>query len=290
MKKTVVFLVLTVLLQMFSAAGYAAEPVIYTTADENYSEEGGWATTTNSLLQGYNGAPSRFCSGTGSAKWIPELEHGTYKVSVYKVVHQNALQTQIFEILHHGKRDYAVVDFTTGEPGWVELGTYDFYGDGDDYIAVTREAGGDSNKVTRMLAVSFELVSKINEAIPENKPPVVEGEKPEIQEPEAVSDAVVPQKEGDVMLIGATDAVYSELKGEWTTSNVKGHDGKPSYYSAKLNSAFTYRPLMPAGKYRVEYYKIVSDYSWRALPPASSYEKQKKVWQKAIDKIMENYR
>ena len=36
--------------------------------------------------------------------------------------------------------------------------------------------------------------------------------------------------------------------------------------------------------------KIVSDYSWRALPPASSYEKQKKVWQKAIDKIMENYR
>lgn len=35
--------------------------------------------------------------------------------------------------------------------------------------------------------------------------------------------------------------------------------------------------------------KIVSDYSWRALPPASSYEKQKKIWQKNIEKIMENY-
>lgn len=35
--------------------------------------------------------------------------------------------------------------------------------------------------------------------------------------------------------------------------------------------------------------KIVSDFSWRALPPASSYEKQKKGWQKMIEKIMENY-
>ena len=35
--------------------------------------------------------------------------------------------------------------------------------------------------------------------------------------------------------------------------------------------------------------KIVSDYSWRAIAPASAYAAQKKVWQKAIDKILENY-
>jgi hypothetical protein len=35
--------------------------------------------------------------------------------------------------------------------------------------------------------------------------------------------------------------------------------------------------------------KIVSDYSWHATPPASSFAKQKKVWQKMIDKIMDNY-
>ena len=35
--------------------------------------------------------------------------------------------------------------------------------------------------------------------------------------------------------------------------------------------------------------KIVSDYSWRSIAPASAFKAQKKVWQKAIDKIMENY-
>ncbi|MBR5680785.1 MAG: hypothetical protein IKX19_09040, partial [Clostridia bacterium] len=35
--------------------------------------------------------------------------------------------------------------------------------------------------------------------------------------------------------------------------------------------------------------KIVSDYSWRSVAPASAFKAQKKVWQKAIDKILENY-
>ena len=35
--------------------------------------------------------------------------------------------------------------------------------------------------------------------------------------------------------------------------------------------------------------KIVSDYSYRAIAPASAYAAQKKVWQKAIEKILENY-
>lgn len=35
--------------------------------------------------------------------------------------------------------------------------------------------------------------------------------------------------------------------------------------------------------------KIVSDYSWRAISPASAFASQKKVWQKAIEKILESY-
>ena len=35
--------------------------------------------------------------------------------------------------------------------------------------------------------------------------------------------------------------------------------------------------------------KIVSDYSLRAIPPASAFEKQKKAWEKSIEKILKNY-
>ena len=35
--------------------------------------------------------------------------------------------------------------------------------------------------------------------------------------------------------------------------------------------------------------KIVSDYSWRAIDPVSAYTSQKKVWEKAIEKILESY-
>ncbi|MBO7404749.1 MAG: hypothetical protein J6V24_07275, partial [Clostridia bacterium] len=35
--------------------------------------------------------------------------------------------------------------------------------------------------------------------------------------------------------------------------------------------------------------KIVSDYSFRAIAPASAFKSQKKVWEKAIEKILENY-
>ena len=35
--------------------------------------------------------------------------------------------------------------------------------------------------------------------------------------------------------------------------------------------------------------KIVSDYSYRAIAPASAFKSQKKVWEKAIEKILENY-
>lgn len=261
MKKIAVLVAAIMVFSMVSLPVFAGETIYMTTSDGNYFEEGGWKTTTNSLIKGYNDAPSRYLSSEGSAFWIPEFEQGEYKLYVYKTVHQNSLSEQTFEIVHRGKIDYAVVDFTTGTAGWVELGIYDFWGDGDDKIAVYRENGINSSKATRLSAISFELVKKIDDPIPEPKPEIQGGStsKPQKSEEEIVSDEVVePVNPGDVMVIPASNEYFAELKGNWTHTGVTGHNGNGSYYAGGSGAYAKYIPFMPAGKYKVEYFKPVN--------------------------------
>ncbi len=261
MKRIAKILAVMLLFSLLTLPVAAEDLIVFTTADSNYSEEGSWQTTTNSAIQGYPGVPSRYLSSEGSAKWIPQLKQGTYKVFVYKTVHESSLFAQVFEIIHRGKTDYAVVDFTTGEPGWTEIGTFDFWGDGDDSISVYREDGLDQNKVTRLSAIAFELVSLIDEPIPEEKPEIIPGTPPEIEEPEPeipVSDVKAPEKVGDSMLIPANDPIYAKQNGEWKETFVAvGYNGISSYYASASGSSFTYTPYMPAGKYKVEIFRPV---------------------------------
>ncbi len=263
MKKTAYLLLFVMVFSLLVIPATAADVIVYTTADENYTETGSWSTTTKAELQGPEGSISRYASKEAEASWVPHFAQGTYKVSVYKVVHQNSLNNQVFEIVHRGKTDYAVVDFTTGQNGWVELGTYDFWGDGDDWISVTRAAGVKEDYATRMLAVSFELIAPINEPIPEVKPEVQPGEKPEFeQETAKIPEIKEPEKVGDVMLIPASNPLYCKHDGAWSVSNAAvGYDGSGSYYASKKDNSFTYLPYMPAGKYKVEIFKSVHEWS-----------------------------
>ena len=260
MKKTALLLVVIMLFSVLSVPVFAAEEIIYTTADANYTEEGVWKTTTNPAVVGYPGVPSRYISSEGSAQWVPKFKQGTYKVKVYKTVHPSSLYAQIFEICHHGKIDYAVVDFTRGEKGWAELGTFDFWGDGDDYIKTWREDGGAPNKVARLSAVSFELVSEIKDPIPSPKPEIIKSEMPEIGEdvPDETEIIAKPEKVGDVMVIPAENSLYCKQKGEWAQTNAApGYNSPLSYYCSSNNGSFIYTPYMPAGKYKVEIFKTV---------------------------------
>ena len=263
MKKAISFMLAVVMvLSVISVPVLGAEVIIYTTADENCSETGTWKTTTNSALQYTDPkVPSRYNSETGTLTWVPKFKQGTYKVSVYKTVHKNSLTNQVYEIVHRGKTDYATVNFTEGKNGWVELGTYDFWGDGDDYVKIDRDGKGvDVDHSHRATAISFELVELINEPIPSEKPEVLPGKKPNVQyiEEEIVTSTVVkPQKEGDVMTIPADDPFYAMLKGQWQKSEqVQGAFGG-CYYVSASNSSFSYVPYMPAGTYKVEFFKSV---------------------------------
>ena len=247
------------------ASAAKADPIIYTTADDNYFETGNWATTDNPALQSLEGVPSRYLAYKGNAYWVPELAHGKYKVSVYRTVHSASQDNQIYEIVHHGKTDYAVVSFTSGEKGWVELGTFDFWGDGDDYIKTSRPDKLNTGKPLRMHAISFELVEEIKTPIPENKAATAPGKMPAVNlivgessgtekvEDQRVSTVVKPEKKGDVMLIPAGDPFYYVASGTWgKTDSAKGYDDGLSHFTSTPKGKFTYTPFMPAGKYKVE--------------------------------------
>ncbi|MBQ7039208.1 MAG: hypothetical protein IJN39_01430, partial [Clostridia bacterium] len=145
--------------------------------------------------------------------------------------------------------------------------TFDFWGDGDDYVKVTREAGLDSNKPVRMHAISFELVEEIKTPIPAQKPAVIPGVIPDVEpitgetnfvEDTRKSTAVKPEKVGDVMLIPAGDPFYYVASGMWGQSDsAKGHDGGVSHYTSTPKGKYTYTPYMPAGKYKVEIFMPV---------------------------------
>ena len=59
MKKTALLLAVIMLFSVLSVPVFAAEEIIYTTADANYTEEGVWETTSNPAVVGYPGVPSR---------------------------------------------------------------------------------------------------------------------------------------------------------------------------------------------------------------------------------------
>jgi poly(3-hydroxybutyrate) depolymerase len=61
-------------------------------------------------------------------------------------------------VAHKGKEEAFDVDCTKGEEGWMELGVFDFSGNGSEYVLVTRVSPDSENIATRAIAVKSKLV------------------------------------------------------------------------------------------------------------------------------------
>ncbi|MGQ7888988.1 golvesin C-terminal-like domain-containing protein [Paenibacillus sp. WC2504] len=104
-----------------------------------YTTEGSWS---QSNLAGYKiGVKSRYSTVQGSsATWKAQLPAGKYTVSIYKIVHTTANDNHVkVEVKHQSVTEVMYIDATVGTSSWVNLGTFDFTGDGSEYVRLTRE-------------------------------------------------------------------------------------------------------------------------------------------------------
>ncbi|MEK3913783.1 hypothetical protein NSU08_21350 [Paenibacillus sp. FSL H7-0331] len=104
-----------------------------------YATEGSWS---QSNLAGYKiGVKSRYSTVQGSsATWKAQFPEGRYTVSIYKLVHTTANDNHVkVEVKHQSVTEATYIDATVGSSGWVNLGTFDFTGDGSEYVRLTRE-------------------------------------------------------------------------------------------------------------------------------------------------------
>jgi hypothetical protein len=104
-----------------------------------YATEGSWS---QSNLAGYKiGVKSRYSTVQGSsATWKAMFPEGRYTVSIYKLVHTTANDNHVkVEVKHKSVTESTYIDATVGSSGWVNLGTFDFTGDGSEYVRLTRE-------------------------------------------------------------------------------------------------------------------------------------------------------
>lgn len=136
------------------AAAYRSIVIDY--GDEGYSESGSW--TTSAGVKGANGSSTRYTSiGGSSITWNPRLKAGTVTVSVYKVNWPDKADPKVkVDVVHNGKTDSFNLNMTTPSSGWIELGTFDFSGNGVEYVSLTRTTGSSSLIYTRADAVKFE--------------------------------------------------------------------------------------------------------------------------------------
>ena len=148
-------------------AGHAASSdlLIIDNGDPGYTENPAW---TSSSIKGYNGTSTRVTGGVGhTASWAPAAGtvQGHYKVSLYKVKRPTASDDPNvkIDIVHGGQTDTRHLDFTQGESGWVELGTFAFDGTGSEYVRMTKITTL-GNTFIHADAVKFERIEASSDA------------------------------------------------------------------------------------------------------------------------------
>ncbi|CAG7652198.1 cadherin-like beta sandwich domain-containing protein [Paenibacillus allorhizosphaerae] len=124
--------------------------------DPGYAESGTWSSSTT--VKGYANSASRYTTVVNSSiTWRPNVTAGQVKVSYYKVNWPDKADPRVkVDIVHNGKTDTVYVDLTPATSGWVELGEYDFAGEGSEYVKLTRISASGSVIYTRADAVKFE--------------------------------------------------------------------------------------------------------------------------------------
>lgn len=126
--------------------------------DPGYTENGTWQISFG--VRGYNNTSTRYGSNPGAyAQWTPDLQAGTYRVTLYKTVHASSDNKGQIDVVHYTGTSTTAIDFTAGSPGWVDLGTYYFAGGAQGYVRNTRSGG-----FARTDAVKFEKIFLIPEA------------------------------------------------------------------------------------------------------------------------------
>ncbi|MGG1554219.1 cadherin-like beta sandwich domain-containing protein [Paenibacillus ferrarius] len=130
--------------------------IILDYGDNGYSERGTWLTSTT--VKGYNNTGTRYTtSPNDSVTWKPSVTAGTAAVSFYKVNWPDKADPNVkVEIVHNGITETRSLDLTSASEGWVDLGTYDFAGNDNEYIRVTRVSDIGKTIYTRVDAVKFE--------------------------------------------------------------------------------------------------------------------------------------
>lgn len=102
-----------------------------------YIAEGSWS---QSNLSGYKtGIKSRYTTVQGSsATWKAQFPEGKYAVSIYKIAHTSGQDSNVkVEVMHKSVSEVTYIN-QSSDPGWVDLGTFDFTGDGSEYVKLTR--------------------------------------------------------------------------------------------------------------------------------------------------------
>jgi hypothetical protein len=143
-----------------------------------YTTEGSW---NQSNLAGYKiGVKSRYTTVQGSsATWKGQFPEGKYTVSIFKLVHTTANDNHVkVEVKHKTGTEVTYIDATVGSSGWVNLGTFDFTGDGSEYVRLTRETPTTVDPptlpadmiYTRVDAVKFERHSVSPELLANEEP------------------------------------------------------------------------------------------------------------------------
>ncbi|MDR6878821.1 cadherin-like beta sandwich domain-containing protein [Bacillus sp. 3255] len=143
--------------------------VVDSTDPVHYTETGTWK---QSGLAGYNpNVRSRYTEMQGAtATWQPMLPASKFNVSFYNIVRSPGADPSVqIEIKHAAGTEVRMLNASVGASGWVELGTYDFTGDGTEYVRMTRLTATSNPPAfevyTRADAVKFDEVEDAEIAV-----------------------------------------------------------------------------------------------------------------------------
>ena len=130
------------------------EEVIVDNEESNTTSTGSWDLQNDRKNKAYGDNFRLASGGTGSTySWQPALTGGTYEVYAYWTTNRKYSTTAPYTISHAGINDVVTVDQTTNGTQWNLLGTFDFTGDGSEYVELS-----DSNGKVVADAIKFVLV------------------------------------------------------------------------------------------------------------------------------------
>lgn len=128
-----------------------------------YEEAGNWVT--DAVYGGYDGNGSRAATGEQEAVALykPNIKcEVPVRVKVYKIVPENHGDAGMkVEISVDGNSKTVILDTSSGNSGWVDMGTYRFSGSGNEYVKISRQDGASPETVTYVDAVMFEPLTDV---------------------------------------------------------------------------------------------------------------------------------